>query len=280
MRKSQRLILIAGLALIAITNAIALGGAAYNRSGAPDSTLALSDRELKLPYATWAGNENSGLSLRLSWRVLQEPASGEPRYQYFSGGGSSPGWLDASKMASLGFGSYASAAYADSREESPYERQLPRDVLLVLELDGSAYRQSLEGVGRAAAAIEARNERGQGKKGADAMIDQETHRNSRLFVVDAGTDREALRKKFPDRTRYAIVRGQVRPSRMRGAGAGSGVIEGLSVESVNVPLQLRPALEGARARGQLYGEDNTKRFEATMVWGKRMEPWLVSAAKK
>jgi hypothetical protein len=78
MKKSHRLVLIADHALIAITNAIALGGAVYNRSGEPDSTLALSDRELQLPCESWSGSENSELSLRLNWRVLQESASGEP----------------------------------------------------------------------------------------------------------------------------------------------------------------------------------------------------------
>ena len=280
MKKLHRATLIAGLALIAITNAIALGGAAYNRSGQPDSTLALSDRELQMPYAAWSGSENSGLSLRLNWRVLQEPASGEPLYRYFSGRGSTPAWLDAQKMASLGFSSYAPEALVDPREESAYERQLPRDVLLVLELDGPAYRLSLERLGRAAQEIEAKNLRGQGKKDSDTMIDRETRRSSRLFVVDAGLDREALRHQFPDRTKYAIVRGQVRPSRMQGARAGSGVIEGLSVESVNVPLQLRAALEGALPPDRRYRGEDTERFEATVVWGQRMEPWLAAAAKK
>ena len=166
------------------------------------------------------------------------------------------------------------------QEGAPSERQLPRDVLLVLELDGPAYRQSLEELGRAAERIEAKNERGQGKKAADAMIDRETRRGSRLFVVDAGHDRDALRQKFPDRAKYAIVRGQVRPSRMQGARAGAGVIEALSVESVNVPLQLRAALGGALPIDRRYGGEDTKRFEATMVWGQRMEPWLAAAVKK
>ncbi len=39
---SRRCALIAGLVLMTITNAVALGGAAYNRSGEPDRMLNLS----------------------------------------------------------------------------------------------------------------------------------------------------------------------------------------------------------------------------------------------
>lgn len=42
--------LIAGIAIILVVNAIALGGVAYNRSGTPESTLHLSQRELSEPY--------------------------------------------------------------------------------------------------------------------------------------------------------------------------------------------------------------------------------------
>ena len=112
MKKLHRYTLTAGLALIAITNAIALGGAAYNRSGQPDSSLALSDRELQVPYAAWSESENSGLSLRLNWRVLPVPAPGDSVYGYFGGRGSTPAWLDAQKMASLGFSPDAPTAFA------------------------------------------------------------------------------------------------------------------------------------------------------------------------
>ena len=34
---------------------------------------------------------------------------------------------------------------------------------------------------------------------------------SRLFIVDAGLDLAALRQRYPERQRYAIVKGRVRP---------------------------------------------------------------------
>ena len=50
MRWSRTHTLVAGLGLIALTNAVALLGVAWNRSGEPDATLQLSQRELQPPY--------------------------------------------------------------------------------------------------------------------------------------------------------------------------------------------------------------------------------------
>ena len=69
MRWSRAHTLIAGAALIVLTNAIALVGVAYNRSGEPDSTLTLTRRELQMSYRWWRDRENSGIALRLLWRM-------------------------------------------------------------------------------------------------------------------------------------------------------------------------------------------------------------------
>ena len=58
---------IAGMLLILLTNAVALLGVAYNRSGTPESRLTLSQRELQLPYG--AMTEDSGLTLQIRWRA-------------------------------------------------------------------------------------------------------------------------------------------------------------------------------------------------------------------
>jgi len=67
---SRKHTLLAGLGLIALTNAIALSGVVYNRSGDPEATLRLTQRELRTPYRWYGNRENSGLALSLVWRVL------------------------------------------------------------------------------------------------------------------------------------------------------------------------------------------------------------------
>ena len=275
LNRSRRIALIAGLALIAITNAVALAGAAYNRSGEPDSALRLSERELRRPYTSVANRENSGLTLELRWRVLQDASVSANAYRYGFEGGGVPAWLDAQKMASLGFDTGPSARGADASRQ----RQLPRDVLVVLELEGPAFLEAHTRALQAAKDIEVGKERGGGKKEADELIEREA-RSTRLFAVDAGLDRAALRNKYPDRSRYAIVHGQVRPIGMQANTQGAGYIENLDARSVNVPLDWRGMLDGVQPEtyGSRLGE--IKHFDATLAFGQRLEPWLVSVVRK
>ena len=79
-----------GLGLILLSNAVALVGVWYNRSGEPLAQLQLSERELNVAAdALLDGQENSVLRLRLSWR--------------HAGEGSSLSWLDTAKLHELGF---------------------------------------------------------------------------------------------------------------------------------------------------------------------------------
>jgi hypothetical protein len=237
MNVTNRRVLLAGLAIIALTNAVVLGGAAYNRGGEADATLRLSERELR-PARLPAAGENSGLALRLNWRVQGGRQPGVVPYEF--PGLDTPKWLDREKMASLGFDVSIPETDADARRA--FARELPRDVLLVLELEGPAYEEAV----RAAKA-----------------------QDTRLFVVDAGLDGAALRAKYPDRSRYAIVRGQVAPAsaRNRHAADHAGYVSHLSVAAINVPLGFRGAFAGAA-------------HETVIAFGKRREPWIVEARGK
>lgn len=260
--------LIAGLALIAITNTVALVGVAYNRSSEPESVLRFSERELLPPYV-WRGNrENSGLALKLQWRVLEEDTTGALHGWSFAGHGGTPAWLNRAKMVALGFDVAVSGTVAAGR--SPFERQLPKDVLLVLELDGAAYRESL------ARATSNASRGDEGRK----LHEQETHYNSRLFVVDADLDAAVLRAKYPDRARYAIMRGQIRPSWLHTQPEKYfGYISDVSVDQVNVPLELRSVFEGAGTDYQTFARHKTN-YEVTTAYGKRLEPWITTAVRK
>jgi len=280
MKWSRRHALIAGLALIALTNTVALVGAIYNRSGEPESTLRLTQRELQPPYY-WSKRENSGIALNLRWRVLQEGANDAASYRWGSmGRGDSPPWLDRAKMASLGFDVGRADSELDDRRS--FGRELGRDVLLVLEFDGPAYQRSLVGAAEAASKLEKKNE-AESSKLAAQILDRERNANSRIFVVDAGLDLAALRAKYADRSKYAIVRGQVRPAwrPVRNTKSHSGYVSALNVEAINVPLEFRDAFEGASPENEYAPTTATKvRYEATVAFGKRLEPWITAAARK
>ena len=264
MNWTMKYTVIAGLLLIAGVNAIALVGAFYNRSGIPDSTLRLTDRELKMPYEWRGAKENSGLALDLRWRVLPPDKVGEMASPYhFSG--TTPIWLDEAKMLSLGFDLVA------GNSESVRGHMQTKELFLVLELDGPAYKESLKRVER---------DSKKNKDGAETLA-KEHENHTRMFVVDAGLEPVALRAKFPDRHRYAITRGQIHSvwQSDRGNQMLVGTISELSVNNINVPFEIRKVFEGVGD----FSNDSSRspvQYQVDVSYGQRFEPWITSATKK
>jgi len=275
--------LAAGLALIALTNAIALGGVAWNRGGEPESVLKLTQREVWVPGGYGLDREEGGLQLSASWRVLSADMDAT-YYWNFQG---EPEWLNEAKLASLGFD--VSPPPATRRASWRYDRQLPREALIVLELDGPAYQMALERA-RARAAKEAAKGTATGKTGPGTPAEQaatflrnEETSNSRLFAVDAGRDANRLRAQYPDRARYAIVQGNVRVSYHFGRGKEArwtGYIAGIQNGQINVPLEFRDAILSTRrsppAAPRFPAAADRPAFEVTVAFGKRFEPWIVA----
>jgi Domain of unknown function (DUF4824) len=271
--------LFVGLALILLANAVALLGVYWNRSGEPESQLALTQRELQRPYGWGMNRENSGVSLRIVWRVPTAQWSWNFAYT-----GGNPVWLDQDKMASLGFDvNPPKEMQSNFRWAS---RQLNREVLLVLELNGPAYQKSLQQAQQFAAEQDAKlaaqpNDKSlqQLAKTAHDQARTEEDNNSRLFAVDAGLDLDELRAQYPDRNRYAIVRAQVRPSYLSGLGKFTGNIDKISIDEINVPYQFHSAFDfrvmPAALRQTFGGQMSGKRmFEADVAFGQRLEPWI------
>ena len=275
--------LIAGLALILLTNAVALLGVYRNRSGEPESLLTLTQRELQQPYGWGMDRENSGMSLRINWRV---PSA--EKYWPGSYSGGNPVWLDQAKMASLGFDVSPAAGIQDNYRWS--NRQLGKEVLLVLELDGPAHQQALQRAQQNAAEQDAKlaalpDDKAiqESAKRAHEEAGREEQENSRLFAIDAGSDLPELRAQYPDRNRYAIVRAQVRPTFVGGQNKIAGYIDRISIDEINVPHEYHTAFDTrvrlAIGRMQTSGQ---RMFEASVAFGQRLEPWLVriSAGEK
>lgn len=274
---SRRTALLAGLALILLTNAFALGGVWWNRSGEPDSVLALSERELRV--VAGSRSENSGLALGLEWRAVpfDEPDAAFGAWMW-ADRANSPAWLDRDKMQALGF---RPAPAADQPRRSA-ERS--REVLIVLELDGPVYHAHRE-------RMQARAEREIALPGLDPQnrefaqraerareyLDGEAHR-SRLFAVDAGLDLAELRAAYPDRSRHAIVRGELTPVQYPPSAKGPhGYIRLLRVGEVHVPFAHRALFESVPAGPRPIGggaDPDGPAFVAELAFGKRLEPWL------
>jgi hypothetical protein len=287
MKWSRRHTLVAGIGLIIAVNVIALVGVAYNRSGEPESLLRLSERELRRPHQIWGfGRENSGLALKLQWRVRTHDVEKRDVYHPYIDYYGDPVWLDRAKLAELGVNVLQPMDNVGAKRG--YQKLPSKEVFLVLELDGQNYQAAVDIARERAARDQARAAANPGDSRlksqaemAAKQLELEQTSTSRLFVIDAGLDAQALRTKYLDRARYAIVHGRIQP-RLVGDDRQArlnGYIEALSIDRINVPLELRAVVEGAPSEYS-YETPSGPGFEATVAHGTRFEPWLVSAARK
>lgn len=264
--------LMLGGALVVLTNAVVLGGASYNRNGEPESRLHLSQRELQ-PEHWRRDKDDSGLDLQLDWRIArQDDGEGDG----YDGNWGDPLWLDKAKMAELGFDV---AAIARSAEHPRGRSEQSREVLLVLEFNHEAWQQSLRQAEAYAELARKLLKQNPGKKEfidrgkqAEQRLEQERNKSSRLFVIDAGLDAASLRIAYPDRSRYAIVRGRIDPDVVRNEDACkesrvSGRVTEVYSAEINVPLEYRKMFE------------HEAPFDLDIVFGKRLEPWIAGAGK-
>jgi hypothetical protein len=265
--------LLAGGAVVVIVNAAILGTAASNRRGDRLAELTLTERELAVP----AYREPESSILFLTLKFVSEPPQAVQRTAWRRRSELPPAddpWLDRAKLEALGF-HLGSDTLAGERE-----------VYVALELNGDSWARWL-------AAREERLRTRLPPAEADAVLALDRTMRSRLVPVDAGNDEISLRARFPDRTRYLIVRGIIRA--VRGSAdasdvAWSGQVADLAVGGLRVPRELAPALKEflpretqaeAFAREQREPQPSwpartLPRYGAVVAFGSRNEPWLVS----
>ena len=234
---------------------------AYNRSAAPDSQLLLTEREFGNTYNVLNSRENSGLSLRLKWR-LDSLELGH--------------WLTVEKLRELGF----PLGDAAQNWTEQLARQRTRELWMVLELEGPTHARVLA---RARAALTEAEQALRDSPGSSELqssrdyqrseFEEERDQASRLHVMDAGLDAVELRRRYPDRQRYAVVAGRLKPYFYANTSGSStfGARVDLAVEQINVPLAWRDAFQGWEAA--------TGSTRAMVAFGQRQEPWIVSAER-
>jgi hypothetical protein len=251
--------LLAGLALILLSNAVALAGVWYNRQGEPESRLLLSERELR---RDWGGpyKENSGLILRLDWRMSELAGIDHC--------GSRRG-LSETQLKKIGM-------LVDDDESSPDTQQ----AWAVLELNGPAYQQSLK---QAELRLQKASDRlkqlpdhkrlQRDEKSARQDLEDERLTESRLFLIDVGLDAKALRQRYPDRNQYTLLRGTANIWSYCQTGKSWQRVGSVKLhnDNINVPHTWRQIL--AERLPAHYGNADQP-FSAEVSFGQRLEPWL------
>jgi len=263
-----------------VTNTVVLLGVASNRRGEPEARLALTERELRLGYQE---KENSGLWLRLDTTDVER----------WSAAG--PGWFDRKKLEEIGFD--CGVPPADPSAELFYEKALPRRLYAVLEFDGDAWKSWIAGRERDLLNPKPGTSVSQTLEQRRKQLEAERTGHSRLFVVDAGTDPAALRRRYPERSRFAITAAVARLQLERSWDESTktwkdahleGFVSEILPSEIHVPLDSRKVLDDVRQasfktenpggwmnyagyEGYLQGPP---RYRVVLSYGRRLEPWI------
>lgn len=287
---------VAACGLIVVTNLAILSAAGWNRRGEPQAELSLTERELALP----AARQDEGTGLELSLVMTHEPPGAvrrTARWKRYELPSVDYGWLDRAKLLELGFRVDVDPARAGAGEH--YSHAMPRRAYLVVEYDGEAWNRWIRAREEHVRQVRRKVEEGAAEPSAlgdaEALLVIDRTMRSRLVPVDAGTDADALRRRYGDRRRHAVVTGWVRPKVVQpenGVPTLGGVVSGLVVSRVHVSRELRRHLETflpeetweeveARERAAAdrgWPSPTAPRYGATLAVGRRYEPWLVSVA--
>jgi hypothetical protein len=274
---------VAGCALVIATNAAMLALSAWNRSGEPEATLTLTERELHLPFARQRDDGHLRLTLAIAidappaarraapWRGQRLPDFDLP-------------WLDRTKLRELG----VRVDDEPAAEEHGVDWGFERRVFVVLELEGEAWRRWIAAREAEAAAA--------GDEDSEALLALDRTSRSRLVPVDAGLDPRALRERYADRERYLVLPAvaSARWSRRGGAALDLvGEVRLVPACSVTVPASLRPlfeplvpseSIDEAVARERAAAPNGwpaplAPRYRAVLSIGRTRAPWLVEATR-
>jgi hypothetical protein len=231
-----------GAALVVLlANGWGVWQAARNRTQALGGTFRLTEHELPLQPVPF---ESSVTLLRLNWKV---DGSGDEHRR-------SPAWLDASKLAELGFDCTVPPSSPQARRH--YESKPARRVFLVLE------HQAL--------AIDAPGKQGPAK--------------TELVVVDAAPRPDQLRGRYPDPEKHVICRGLIRLAFRRHDRNGTpltnpvleGWVEDIRPSELSVAKPMNRSLLSVRRTPSedvnLTGGEPS--YTARVNWGRNYEPWI------
>mgnify|MGYP000434825131 CR=1 FL=1 len=267
----SRTLFILALSLVLLVNSFILIGVWYNRSGEAESTVLLTEREMRMPYS-WSNDQTF---LRISWRN----ASSE--------------WFDQQKLESLGF---------DFSEAEYNTHFIETKAILVLEYDGDAYQQAVKIAQSRVERVERKlTQLNAGKeiqaelndefedelqedlqadlKDAQENLKYEQLSASRLFIVDAGLDEEKLRTQYPDNQRYILTYGIVdvrasMPYDENETLVFTGRVDQLSVKRLHIESEMFAKINKLKSNTQYSRNTMPPRFSVEVHFGQRLEPWI------
>lgn len=286
---------IIAVCLLVVVSIVVLAGVAYNRSGEPDQTITITERELPLnSYSFYADRENTGLSVRLHWSTGDTYPS--LLYSYEPRENEKTAWFNKAKLEAVGF--ECKLPLDDPRAELQYQKMLPRRTYAVLEYEGAAWESWLADSRTYLAEREKQiqmdpNSEEQLKQVREDF-DREVRTHTGLFVIDVANDPAALRMKYGKKNRCLILpatvrlryfSSYVRADKKKEPPLIVGEVADILTDTIYVPKEHRAILEKLlreRLRKQKMSgvgsgyRERVPSYEVTLHVGKRVEPWIVA----
>ena len=258
-----------GLLIIILTNIMLFVGVWINRTGQTTSELALTERELSLPYLNFSQPENSGLALQIKWRVpVQESDSGD-HYNYQRS-------IDISKieLKNLGF-----------KPEKLIQKSniLKKELYWALEFDGDLYQKQLsttkDNYQTFLVTFTKNSDKKQHrlKQQLEKRLSEETIQSSRLFFIEAAPSSEKLVAKYINKKNILIVKGQARPSYDEQTNTFKLHLHTLSNPNIMLTRDQTLVLDGLETVDNKMV--NQPRYTLDVKWGSRFEPWVTNLKK-
>lgn len=264
-----------------------LAGIAYNRSGDNESALLLTERELSVPYRSYRTQENSGLALGLSWNIIRTNSFDNNYRRYSLGRYGNPKWLTEEKQRELGVDVDKIRKNKENKNYR-YKKLNSEEIIVVLEYDGESFKKAVKD-----AEIDFKKLREKINKNTDNKVLNKQLKNheesldelkisvSRLIAIDAGRDLKTLREKYKDRTKYLMLRGELRPY-----WNNTKLLARISqtfIASVHVPLpfskEINEITKREKKNSQYTNLAKKPRYQVELKVGKRLEPWVAGVKK-
>jgi hypothetical protein len=227
-------------------------------------------------------DENSGVSLTLSWQVLDPGADIEYLYRSHN----TPFWLNDNKLTELGFD--MRKINRDTKQNSLHLYDLSTVAILVLEYQGESYRKAMQLAELKLVELKKSVANDPGDENLSDRLERRENQlardkiaASRLFAIDAGLDAQALLEKYPDQGNYLFVQGEIGLTWREDAIEGR--IKQLLIQDVHVPLPFSKQISSYSTGGRYYDynkEPIAPRYRVLLNIGKRFEPWVEAVTYK
>ena len=258
--KSSRGLFTLAFILLILTNTVLLMGVYLNRTMEVTSHALFTQREL---VKIINNKENNGVSLSLIYRTFKNKDS----YSY-----NQPVWLDRVKLITLGFNTNIHPS------SHAYRKKSSKEVFIVLEYDGEAYKKTLilaeENFAQKKILYNAKKYDATLKanyEDAKLQLNMERTSKSKLFAIDAGLSYEKLRQMYPNKTKYIIVKGHIQLVLIEKPETEKlfASIQKLSVKAIYLPYKFK----------HIFFKNDTNQYEVEVKYGSRYEPWISSVKK-